>query len=164
MNLKKGDYVEPIISSDAFLCKDPTGMTEEDLKGIVISDADKKWIKIYSLRTNKIHIFLKTYFEKAEIPKEDLKAYLTYIKEKLSIVALDNVNNIVLKGEFYDALVSYNPIMDELRKNNCLCLNCELMTKIRETNCNIANQLYEISVKNDMAMAITRCKKYVLKK
>lgn len=50
--------------------------------------------------------------------------------------------------------------MDELRKNNCLCLNCGLMTGVRETNCNIANQLYQIAVENDMGMAITKCKKY----
>jgi hypothetical protein len=48
--------------------------------------------------------------------------------------------------------------MDELRRTECLCLNCE---RTREdshyTSCPIAKTLYTMAIKNDMAMAITRC-------
>ncbi|VVB82982.1 Uncharacterised protein [uncultured archaeon] len=48
--------------------------------------------------------------------------------------------------------------MDELRRKECLCFNCEGTLENSPANeCPVAKKLYELSVKYDMAMAITRC-------
>lgn len=65
---------------------------------------------------------------------------------------------------FYGETVSVNTLMDQLRKTQCLCLNCELMTESMETNCQIAQSIYEMCVENYMSMAITKCKAYKPKK
>ena len=49
--------------------------------------------------------------------------------------------------------------MDQLRKEHCLCLNC----KHCNCGCNISNELYELCIKNNMALAVTRCKEFEIK-
>lgn len=56
--------------------------------------------------------------------------------------------------EKYGELVHSNIEMDELRKEECLCINCPHMN-----TCHIAKMLYEICKAQDMAMMITRCKR-----
>lgn len=56
----------------------------------------------------------------------------------------------------HDVVVAINKDMDELRKSECLCLNCDNM-KPGPDNCVIAAQLYQICLKTNVAMAITRC-------
>lgn len=58
--------------------------------------------------------------------------------------------------EKYGKMVWTNEMMDELRKKECLCLNCGNL-KPDPDNCSIAQALYQISVKENVAMAITRC-------
>lgn len=48
-----------------------------------------------------------------------------------------------------------NEETDELRKTECLCLNCEKLV-----TCKMAKKLYEICVNDDMAMMITRCPRW----
>ena len=55
----------------------------------------------------------------------------------------------------YDVGVWSNTEMDELRKTECLCLNCGPLK-----NCSTAKKLYEICKEENMAMMITRCKGY----
>ena len=160
MSFRKGDYVVPTDTIFYRVTEDTRDKGPEDAEGIVINATDKRFIKVFSLKTKRISDFSVIYFEKSEVPKEYLKEYLMYIRDDLIIRGSDHIENIVVQKECYGEQVYANPIMDELRKNNCLCLNCELMTGVRETNCDIANQLYKIAVENNMAMAITRCKKY----
>ena len=51
-----------------------------------------------------------------------------------------------------------NTEMDELRRKECLCLNCERKNdNIPYASCPVAKSIYDICLKHDMAMAITRC-------
>jgi hypothetical protein len=56
----------------------------------------------------------------------------------------------------YGALVWVNPTTEELRKTECLCLNCSNM-KFGDANCPIAKALYTICINSDVALAVTRC-------
>ena len=48
--------------------------------------------------------------------------------------------------------------MDELRRLECLCLNCDRKNDDPPfSSCPVAGELYKISVKDNMAMAITVC-------
>ena len=48
--------------------------------------------------------------------------------------------------------------MDEKRRKECLCLNCDRKNDNPPySSCPVAGKIYEISVENNMAMAITRC-------
>ena len=58
----------------------------------------------------------------------------------------------VVKVEKYGALVFQHPQMDELRRSQCLCLNCSKMKK-----CEIASAGYELCKKHNIAYAVTRC-------
>ena len=51
-----------------------------------------------------------------------------------------------------------NTRMDKLRREECLCRNCERMNdKPPYASCPVAGKLYQICLEHDMAMAITRC-------
>ncbi|MFA6729858.1 MAG: hypothetical protein WCR95_02545 [Eubacteriales bacterium] len=56
----------------------------------------------------------------------------------------------------YGADVSTNKDTDDLRKSECLCLNCGNMA-----NCRIAYKLYELCAGNDLALMVTRCKTFI---
>lgn len=166
MVFRKGDYVVSILPAHAIFYRvtDATrDKSEGDLEGIVTNDDTEKFIKVFSLKTGNVSDYSAIYFKKVEVPKEHLKEYLLYVRNNILVKASDHIENIVVQKECHGEQVYVNPIMDEFRKNNCLCLNCNLMTGIRDTNCDIANQLYQVAVENNMAMAITRCKKYVYK-
>lgn len=48
--------------------------------------------------------------------------------------------------------------MDELRRKECLCLNCDRKNeRIPYKSCGVANKLFHICTDSNMAMAITRC-------
>lgn len=61
----------------------------------------------------------------------------------------------VVKVEKYGALVWSNTMMDDLRKDECLCLNCGSMKE-----CVVANSLYATCKTYDIALAVTRCPKW----
>jgi hypothetical protein len=52
-----------------------------------------------------------------------------------------------------------NTEMDELRREECLCLNCDRKNdKPPYGSCHVAKKIYEtICLEHDMAMAITKC-------
>jgi len=58
----------------------------------------------------------------------------------------------VSKIEKYGVLVFQHPEMDELRRSQCLCLNCQKMD-----NCEIAHAGFELCKKFNIAYAVTRC-------
>ena len=57
----------------------------------------------------------------------------------------------------YGKDVMVNQEMDALRKTECLCLNCGNMKPGQPDHCQIAQAIYGICVKENVAMAITRC-------
>lgn len=59
---------------------------------------------------------------------------------------------IITKEERYGCSVWINKEMDELRKKQCLCLNC-LCIK----TCAVAKQVYVLCKDNNLATMITRC-------
>ncbi len=60
--------------------------------------------------------------------------------------------------EKYGALVYTHPEMDELRRKQCLCLNCT-----KTADCEIAHAGYELCKKYNVAYAMTRCPEFVKK-
>jgi len=63
------------------------------------------------------------------------------------------------KEEHYSQMVWVNPTIEDLRRKECLCLNCERFGK-----CEYSEELYEICLEADIALAVTRCKRFSLKK
>ena len=53
--------------------------------------------------------------------------------------------------------VHTHAVMDALRKEHCLCLNCGWL----ESGCPAANALYGTCKHFDMALAVTRCPDFV---
>ncbi len=62
-----------------------------------------------------------------------------------------------VKGVFHGKEAWANPMMDNLRKDECLCLNCGNLKPNQPDNCPIAQYFFEICVKENVALAVTRC-------
>jgi len=58
----------------------------------------------------------------------------------------------VTQTQKYDTLVFQHSEMDELRRSQCLCLNCSKMK-----HCEIASAGFELCMKYNIAYAMTRC-------
>lgn len=50
-----------------------------------------------------------------------------------------------------------NPITEALRKEECLCFNCNKLKPGESDNCPKAKKLYKIAVEENVAMMVTRC-------
>jgi len=50
-----------------------------------------------------------------------------------------------------------NPFTEDLRKEECLCLNCHNLKLGKDDNCETAKGLYEICREHNVALIITRC-------
>ena len=61
------------------------------------------------------------------------------------------------KEVHYGHEVYVNPVTELMRKSECLCLNCGNLKPGQPDNCHIAQELYQICVKRNVAFAITRC-------
>jgi hypothetical protein len=57
----------------------------------------------------------------------------------------------------YNQAVWTNPTTEPLRRTECLCLNCGLMKPGQLDNCPVAQSLYQICVRENLALVITRC-------
>jgi hypothetical protein len=57
----------------------------------------------------------------------------------------------------YGREVWVNPVTESLRPTECLCMNCNNLKPGQPDNCPIAQSLYEICVREGVALAITRC-------
>jgi len=53
--------------------------------------------------------------------------------------------------------VRTHPLMELLRKSECLCMKCGKLKPDQPDNCKKANKLFEVCVKEDIAFAVTRC-------
>jgi hypothetical protein len=54
--------------------------------------------------------------------------------------------------EKYGGMVWQHPQMDELRRTECLCLNCDILSV-----CQRAAGLYNLCREHNLALAVTRC-------
>lgn len=54
--------------------------------------------------------------------------------------------------EKYGKRVKQHPEMDELRRTQCLCLNC-----LDIQDCPVAEKLYGLCKEHNIALAVTRC-------
>ena len=50
-----------------------------------------------------------------------------------------------------------HPLMDNLRQRECLCLNCANLKPGQPDNCQIAQSYFAGCVKENVALAVTRC-------
>ena len=64
----------------------------------------------------------------------------------------------------YNHTVWVNKTTESLRREECLCLNCENLKPNQPDNCHIAQAFYQICVKENVAMTITRCPLFKEKK
>ncbi len=144
-DLKIGDYVE-FYSYPGFEPGVVIGFFENNIE----------WPFILCLENKRISD--PVYFErlkKTDLPEKYKNLYTLLKVNNFSSDISDYLNFMVQLETHFGAKVWTNPIMDTLRKVHCLCLNCENMK-----TCPTAHELYEISKREDMAMAITRCRSF----
>lgn len=175
---KIGDYVDIIGKND--LNDHSIDDEYKDVFGIIVSFDDKDdcfplTIDILNLDNLKVYNGCNPYlYEKKSLPEKYFGAYQKLIQEGLYAKITKYFDFEAFKKMAYNEEVFFNPIMDELRKQQCLCLNCasliikkdedsNSLTNKENENCSIASALFQICVKNNMAMMITRCKEFKLK-
>lgn len=61
------------------------------------------------------------------------------------------------RAEKYGRVVWVSPLLEELRSDECLCLNCASLHPGQPTNCPIAQSLFNICVAEGVATPVTRC-------
>lgn len=66
------------------------------------------------------------------------------------------MKNKPVKENHHGANVWTNKEMDELRKTECLCMNCD-----RLGSCKPAKELYAVCRLEEIALAVTRCPMWV---
>lgn len=81
-----------------------------------------------------------------------------YRRIGLLIKEPSTMNLQIEEVEKYGVKVQSNINMDALRKDQCLCLNCNQMGP-----CEQAQAFYEICKKHNIALAVTRCPHFELK-
>ena len=59
--------------------------------------------------------------------------------------------------KYHGATVSVNPTMESMRKDECLCLHCDNLKPGQPNHCPIASQLYQVCVRENVALILTRC-------
>ena len=62
---------------------------------------------------------------------------------------------MIRQGIHQDKKVWVETIMDELRRNRCLCLQCDNLA-----DCDVAEAMYAICKDNDLVIATTRCRMF----
>lgn len=59
--------------------------------------------------------------------------------------------------EHYGNMVWVNPTTEAIRREECLCLNCNKCKPGQPNHCHIAQALYEVCKRENIALAVTRC-------
>jgi len=73
-------------------------------------------------------------------------------------MGIEQIANKYKKTEKDPEKVWANVEMDNLRRKECLCVNCDRKNEeIPYGSCPAAGKLYNICVEHNMAMAVTRC-------
>ncbi len=62
--------------------------------------------------------------------------------------------------EHYGHVVWVSPLLEEIRREECLCWNCSRLKPGQPDNCSIAESLYGICVRENVATPVTRCPKW----
>lgn len=57
----------------------------------------------------------------------------------------------------YGAKVWVNPTTEAMRKTECLCWNCDNLKPDKPDSCAIAEALFQIIKRENLALTITRC-------
>ena len=65
------------------------------------------------------------------------------------------------KEKHYGVDVWVSPKIEKLRKTDCLCLNCGHMDGSSGFKCSTAEIFFEQCVKQNIALAVTRCQTWV---
>jgi hypothetical protein len=68
--------------------------------------------------------------------------------------------SLVVYERHYGVNVWVNELMDALRREECLCLNCERLT---DHSCVVAGMIYKLCKEHNLALAMTRCKNWKCK-
>ena len=64
----------------------------------------------------------------------------------------------------HEERVWVNPTTESLRRDECLCLNCERLRPGEDDNCPMAQEFFEICKSFSVALMVTRCCEFELKK
>jgi hypothetical protein len=67
------------------------------------------------------------------------------------------------KETHFSKEVWVSPAIETLRPKECLCMNCKKLKPNQADNCRIAQRLYGICVKENTALAVTRCPEFLSK-
>lgn len=78
----------------------------------------------------------------------------------LNIKEPSKMNLQIEEVEKYGVKVQSNTNMDELRRDQCLCLNCG---KLPTGNCEQAQAFFRVCKAHNIALAVTRCPYFELK-
>lgn len=73
------------------------------------------------------------------------------------------MNGKPYQAEKYGRVVWISPLLEELRHAECLCWNCTKLKPAQSNNCPIAQSLFDICVKHDVATPVTRCPEFEAK-
>ena len=65
--------------------------------------------------------------------------------------------------EHHGANVFVNKTTESIRYEECLCLNCGRLKPGESDNCPIAQAFYDICVKENVALMVTRCPVWLVK-
>ena len=68
------------------------------------------------------------------------------------------MKNNPVKVDAHGSRVWSNVAVDELRRTECLCVNCGRLRTGSADNCQFAQRLYEICKDGSIALLLTRCK------
>jgi hypothetical protein len=73
-------------------------------------------------------------------------------------MAIERITNKYKKDENQPDEVWSNTSLDEIRREECLCLNCDRKNEeVPYSSCPVSAKLYKVCVDYDMAMAVSRC-------
>ena len=62
-----------------------------------------------------------------------------------------------LQQEHYGVMVWVNPTTEPLRRDECLCLNCDKMHSGQSNHCPVAQVFFEMCKTHNIALMVTRC-------
>ena len=89
-------------------------------------------------------------------PKGFLLFWMCYYCDTVLLIGM-NMNGKPVKSIFFGKPVWVNLFMESFRQRECLCFSCVNLRPNMSDNCQIAQSFYEICVKEDVALAVTRC-------
>ncbi|OGJ57998.1 hypothetical protein A2635_03130 [Candidatus Peribacteria bacterium RIFCSPHIGHO2_01_FULL_51_9] len=68
-----------------------------------------------------------------------------------------------IQEEHFGTQVWVNPTTESMREEECLCFSCKNLKPNEPDNCPIAQALYQICVREKVALTLTRCPEWAAK-